>query len=453
MANVEIRNRQHWKNFIENVELKDVDQNGKDSEESPKDKQNMDKLQGFLPLYVIVQIVGLTIIAFIFYWSLIYNGGFGFFTNVLFNWHPFLTFVGLNYLPANVHAGFNGVGFFLGLLGGIVILVKRMKRNMANFYSIHSWIGLLTMGLFMIQSAIGFTAFMFPILNERVKVTLLPYHVFFEHVIFLVGIVASISGIHEIAIFKLKDNRKTKEEMESVTPVEKLDNFLPLLIIAEVVGFLSIVFMFYWCISYAGGLGFSAMPLFQWHPLLMSIGLIFLMGNGILVFRILRNTHKYTLKLLHAAINASALVLTLLAALAVLVFHNQLNIPNFYSIHSWIGCTTILIFIFQACISIFSFLLNGVSDNFKATLLPYHVYFGHCIFVLGICSAISGINAKAIFQLRDKYQKFDAEGLILNITGVLFVIFGAVVVYMTTNIYFKRYPRSEDNVLLERNRD
>ncbi|KAK7583686.1 hypothetical protein V9T40_004649 [Parthenolecanium corni] len=168
------------------------------------------------------------------------------------------------------------------------------------------------------------------------------------------------------------------------------------------------------------------------------------------MFRVFRHKHKYTLKLMHAATNAVGLVFTLLAALAVLINHNQSNIPNYYSMHSWVGLLAVSLYLLQAIISIAAFLLNAVSNPTKAFLLPFHIYFGHVIFVLGIAAAISGINEKAIFKLGDEYSKLGNEAVLLNFTGILFILFGIIVVYISTNIHYKRYPRPEDNQLLDR---
>lgn len=62
--------------------------------------------------------------------------------------------------------------------------------------------------------------------------------------------------------------------------MEKLDFFFQLYVVAHVVGLLSILLVLYWCVSFAGGFGLYGGPLFQWHPLFMTIGLIYLMGNG-----------------------------------------------------------------------------------------------------------------------------------------------------------------------------
>ena len=39
---------------------------------------------------------------------------------------------------------------------------------------------------------------------------------------------------------------------------------------------------------------------FNWHPLLMTVSLVYLYGTGVLVYRVLRNERKRTLKLVHA---------------------------------------------------------------------------------------------------------------------------------------------------------
>jgi hypothetical protein len=41
-------------------------------------------------------------------------------------------------------------------------------------------------------------------------------------------------------------------------------------------------------------------PEFNWHPLLMTVSLVYLYGTGILTYRLLRHEKKKTLKLIHA---------------------------------------------------------------------------------------------------------------------------------------------------------
>lgn len=67
-------------------------------------------------------------------------------------------------------------------------------------------------------------------------------------------------------------------------PVEKTNGMVQLFVFAEIVGLLAIVLVFFWCVKFNSGFGFESQPLFNWHPLFMTIGLIYLMGNGMLFF-------------------------------------------------------------------------------------------------------------------------------------------------------------------------
>ena len=57
-----------------------------------------------------------------------------------------------------------------------------------------------------------------------------------------------------------------------------------------------------WTGHFLGGFAGQSEPSleFNWHPLLLTISLIYLYGNGILIYRIGRNERKSRLKLAHA---------------------------------------------------------------------------------------------------------------------------------------------------------
>lgn len=63
------------------------------------------------------------------------------------------------------------------------------------------------------------------------------------------------------------------------TELEKLDGFVRYYVTAQILGLLSVVGVFYWCFAYGGGFALSGSALFNWHPLFMTIGMLYLLGN------------------------------------------------------------------------------------------------------------------------------------------------------------------------------
>ncbi|XP_076045234.1 plasma membrane ascorbate-dependent reductase CYBRD1-like isoform X2 [Oratosquilla oratoria] len=77
-----------------------------------------------------------------------------------------------------------------------------------NLYSLHSWLGLVTIGLFALQFVVGFFSFWFLICCEQstssFRAALLPIHSSFGIVIFMLAIATAVTGYTEKAIFSLK---------------------------------------------------------------------------------------------------------------------------------------------------------------------------------------------------------------------------------------------------------
>lgn len=63
---------------------------------------------------------------------------------------------------------------------------------------------------------------------------------------------------------------------------ERLEGFDFLFYLTEAVGVLLIVLVGIWVFHFRGGLAWTSNPglEFNWHPLLMTIGLVFLYANG-----------------------------------------------------------------------------------------------------------------------------------------------------------------------------
>uniref|UniRef100_W8ART3 Cytochrome b reductase 1 n=1 Tax=Ceratitis capitata TaxID=7213 RepID=W8ART3_CERCA len=230
-----------------------------------------------------------------------------------------------------------------------------------------------------------------------------------------------------------------------------LTNFKVLYVVTQLCGLTMIILVSCWVGIHLGGVGGTANPKleFNWHPLFMTIGLIFLYGNSILVYRGFRNVRKKTLKFAHAGIHLTAFVLTVIALITVFDSHNLPvpPIPNMYSLHSWIGMGAVIVFGLQYVAGFTAYLAPGWRQALKVAYMPLHIYFGLFGFVLAIASALMGITEKALFSISD-YSSFSSSGVMANSLGCLYVIFGALVVYLVTEGSYKRKPLPEDAVLL-----
>ncbi|XP_054265492.1 plasma membrane ascorbate-dependent reductase CYBRD1-like isoform X2 [Macrosteles quadrilineatus] len=232
---------------------------------------------------------------------------------------------------------------------------------------------------------------------------------------------------------------------------EDLRGFNLLFFITEAIGLVGVVMMAIWTSFHRGGFAWRSNPglEFNWHPLLNTIGMIYLFANSILVYRALRTIRKKTLKLIHAAIHFVVLVLVLIAFIAVLDSHNLAvpAIPNFYSLHSWLGIVTVLIYVLQWVFGFAAFLYPGFPQNLRGAIMPIHTFMGLLAFVLAIATAFTGLTEKALFSVKD-YSAFSGETYLINFMGLIFILFGGMVVYLATEPKYKRYPRPEDGGLL-----
>ncbi|KAF5285465.1 hypothetical protein FQA39_LY16639 [Lamprigera yunnana] len=220
--------------------------------------------------------------------------------------------------------------------------------------------------------------------------------------------------------------------------------------IASGLGALLIVLMFIWIVSYQGGFGIDdADKEFYWHPMLMVLGLIFLYAQAMLVYRVARNAKKKILKLTHAALHCFAFILTVIALKAAFDSHNFSvpSKPNLYTLHSWIGLITVILFTYQFLSGFLTFLFPGFSKEVRATYLPIHTHFGAAIFTMVIITAMMGIAEKAIWSV-DKYSNTTNEAILVNFMGVILVGFGALVVYLVNDPSYKRVALAEDEIIL-----
>ncbi|NXX45365.1 CYBR1 reductase, partial [Tricholaema leucomelas] len=227
--------------------------------------------------------------------------------------------------------------------------------------------------------------------------------------------------------------------------------FLALLVSALLVGFVSVVFSLVWVFQYRGGLSWDgSAQQFNWHPILIITGFVFIQGIAIIVYRLpwTWKCSKLLMKFIHAGLNTIAMILAIVSVVAAFDFHNASNIANMYSLHSWIGLAAVIFYAIQLFSGLAVFLLPFAPVSIRAVLIPIHVFSGLTIFATVIATALMGITEKLLFQLQNpSYSEFPPEAIFVNCLGLLLVIFGALILWMASRPHWKRPPEDSVKIL------
>ncbi|KAJ8404521.1 hypothetical protein AAFF_G00337880 [Aldrovandia affinis] len=159
---------------------------------------------------------------------------------------------------------------------------------------------------------------------------------------------------------------------------------------------------------------------------------------------------KQSWKLLHAGLLFLALVLSILGLCSAFNFHNTNHIPNLYSLHSWVGISTVTLFTLQWLLGLAAFIVPCSPMAFHKLLKPVHMWMGSMIFIMAIASCLTGINEKLIFisqgktNVTQQYSALPSESVFANMLGVLIVAFGLAVLKILFNPRWQRPEQSGD---------
>merc|ERR1712029_289672 len=172
---------------------------------------------------------------------------------------------------------------------------------------------------------------------------------------------------------------------------------------------------------------------------------IFLYGNGALIYRVIPprdDNHKLLLKCGHAAIMLITFVVMVIGLQAAFDSHNYAIPlkPNMYTLHSWVGLTAALLFGGQWALGFAAFLFPKFSEDLRALVLHLHQYFGSAILVLAGAAALMGHLEKAIWSNK-QYDQKNEEGVLVNIIGVLIILFISGVTFLVTR-FSKEDPKA-----------
>ncbi|XP_069839003.1 plasma membrane ascorbate-dependent reductase CYBRD1 [Dendropsophus ebraccatus] len=239
--------------------------------------------------------------------------------------------------------------------------------------------------------------------------------------------------------------------------MEGYKSFLYFLVSSLVLGFTLVIFVLVWVLHYSDGLAWDGGNAeFNWHPVLIITGFIFIEGIAIIVYRLpwTWRCSKLLMKCIHAGLHLTAAILVVVALVAVFDYHNAKNIPNMYSLHSWVGLTVVICFFLQLVFSIIVYLLPCTPLSIRAAFMPIHVYSGLLLFGGVIATSLMGITEKLIFSLRNPaYSSLPPHAVFVNTLGLLIAVFGGLIVWITTRPGWKRPPEEQRPFLSNDNYD
>ncbi|XP_059068465.1 probable ascorbate-specific transmembrane electron transporter 1 [Cryptomeria japonica] len=155
---------------------------------------------------------------------------------------------------------------------------------------------------------------------------------------------------------------------------------------------------------------------------------IFLLIQAILAYKFIPLKHGGQ-KAVHVALLGIAMVIGAPGIYAIFKFQKETRTSRgMYSLHSWLGLSTIILFIFQWVIGLCVFLYPRLPDKRRAIFLPRHKIAGLFIYGIAIFTAVTGFTEKLLlFEVRGLNQ-FGAEAMLVNATAVITILFGMFVV-------------------------
>ncbi|XP_075680271.1 uncharacterized protein LOC113793911 [Dermatophagoides pteronyssinus] len=235
-----------------------------------------------------------------------------------------------------------------------------------------------------------------------------------------------------------------------ITTLSQDNLFWLCLVIVEILGIILLVCSILWMIQ-IGGFGFGD-NIFNFHPVCMTLGMIVCNANGILTYRAAKNWSYKQQKTLHLILQSFAIVISWIGVASAYIFHYHKNIPHFYSLHSWLGITALVGVTVSVITSFLTFYYPKASAVYCKLTLPFHIFGGITNIALsaGICTI--GITEKAIFSLNNdpdpnqRYSSLPSIAILLNMFGIVLVIFTILVVWMVTKPEFKhKYKQTLDS--------
>ncbi|KAM3327737.1 putative transmembrane ascorbate ferrireductase 3 [Capsicum galapagoense] len=214
--------------------------------------------------------------------------------------------------------------------------------------------------------------------------------------------------------------------MDTVVTYQYYRSASRITIFAHIFGVISMILMLVWLLRYREGVdidSYDPIKIFNVHPLLMFLGVIFLSGEALMAYKTVRGERRVK-KSAHFLLHLGAIILGIVGIHAAFKYHYRRDLRNMYSFHSWIGIGTFCLYILQWVIGLGMFMLPYTRRETRLINLPWHISFGRAIFYMTIVAALTGLMQKSTLM---QLPFFSGELLLINFLAIFILLFGVTV--------------------------
>jgi hypothetical protein len=152
----------------------------------------------------------------------------------------------------------------------------------------------------------------------------------------------------------------------------------------------------------ADGLSNDTGGIFNWHPILMTMGFVVFMTEGVLAYKAPWSAAfaRPVRKTFHWVSHSAAALCITFGLVAVFNSHNLKlpdPMPNLYSAHSYLGVLTATLAASQFALGVAAYLVPKFSLANRVALGPIHRFLGLSTWAMGLATAATGIQEKTTF--------------------------------------------------------
>lgn len=224
--------------------------------------------------------------------------------------------------------------------------------------------------------------------------------------------------------------RRRTRRRRDIMPVKSSASFrmtaLPMVVAAQLLGAAVLTLTLVWVLHFRGGVSWkpTSNPLFVYtaHPLFMVIGFVICTGEAVMAYRIVLGL-RAAKKAVHLLLHLVALAFAAVGVYAAFKYHHDFGFADFRSLHSWLGIATIALYALQWLVAFVYFVFPGAVMTMRADYAPWHIFFGIVIFLMAICTSVTGL-AKFVFPI----NHYPSEAFVVNFIGLAILMFGVVVI-------------------------